>query len=147
MNGFVARARRAERAISPEVRAAARISRAELVGLDQRLKSPDSLKRKVATWMPESPGQTVDASLRKINDAVRFTLQWPAGTHQPAPAACRVVALSRANSRPALTPAFRALFARVGRAAAPEHERGRPRTSRPGPARCVMPSGRPCSAR
>ncbi|MYT15536.1 ATP nucleotide 3'-pyrophosphokinase [Streptomyces sp. SID8375] len=81
VNGFVARARRAERAISPGVRAAARISHAELVGFDQRLKSPDSLKRKVATWMLESPGQTVDASLRKINDAVRFTLQWPAGTY------------------------------------------------------------------
>ncbi|MGA5562708.1 ATP nucleotide 3'-pyrophosphokinase [Streptomyces platensis] len=81
VNGFVARARRAERTISPEVRAAARISHAELVGFDQRLKSPDSLKRKVATRLRETPGQTVDAALRTINDAVRFTLQWPAGTY------------------------------------------------------------------
>ncbi|MGA4880398.1 ATP nucleotide 3'-pyrophosphokinase [Streptomyces lydicamycinicus] len=81
VDGFVARARRAERTISPEVRAAARISHAELVGFDQRLKSPDSLKRKVATRLRETPGQTVDAALRTINDAVRFTLQWPAGTY------------------------------------------------------------------
>ncbi|MGW3010322.1 ATP nucleotide 3'-pyrophosphokinase [Streptomyces sp. NPDC001219] len=81
VDGFVARARQAERSISPQVRAAARISHAELTGFDQRLKSPDSLKRKVATWMRETPGQTVDASLRQVNDAVRFTLQWPSGTY------------------------------------------------------------------
>ncbi|MEU8996958.1 ATP nucleotide 3'-pyrophosphokinase [Streptomyces caniferus] len=81
VDAFVRRARNAERAISPEVRAAARISHAELIGFDQRLKSPDSLKRKVATWMRESPGQTVDESLSMINDSVRFTLQWPAGSY------------------------------------------------------------------
>ncbi|MFJ9471400.1 ATP nucleotide 3'-pyrophosphokinase [Streptomyces caniferus] len=81
VDAFVRRARNAERAISPEVRAAARISHAELIGFDQRLKSPDSLKRKVATWMRESPGQTVDESLSMINDSVRFTLRWPAGTY------------------------------------------------------------------
>ncbi|WP_436845452.1 ATP nucleotide 3'-pyrophosphokinase [Streptomyces sioyaensis] len=81
MDAFVARARRAERSISPQVRAVARISHAELIGFDQRLKSPDSLKRKVATWMHESPGQSVDTSLGMINDAVRYTLQWPAGKY------------------------------------------------------------------
>ncbi|MCL7491948.1 ATP nucleotide 3'-pyrophosphokinase [Streptomyces sp. MCA2] len=78
VDAFVLRARRAERAISPGVRAAARISHADLIGFDQRLKSPDSLKRKVATSMQESPGRSVDTSLGAINDAVRFTLQWPA---------------------------------------------------------------------
>lgn len=81
VDAFVARARRAERSISPQVRAVARISHAELIGFDQRLKSPDSLKRKVATWMHESPGQSVDTSLGMINDAVRYTLQWPAGKY------------------------------------------------------------------
>ncbi|MFE0376448.1 ATP nucleotide 3'-pyrophosphokinase [Streptomyces inhibens] len=81
VDAFVARARRAERSITPQIRAAARLSHADLIGFDQRLKSPDSLKRKVATSMQESPGQTVDASLGKINDAVRFTLQWPAGRY------------------------------------------------------------------
>ncbi|MCF3175270.1 ATP nucleotide 3'-pyrophosphokinase [Streptomyces sioyaensis] len=81
VDAFVARARRAERSISPQVRAIARISHAELIGFDQRLKSPDSLKRKVATWMHESPGQSVGTSLGMINDAVRYTLQWPAGKY------------------------------------------------------------------
>ncbi|MEU5209793.1 ATP nucleotide 3'-pyrophosphokinase [Streptomyces sp. NPDC020742] len=77
VDAFVTRARRAERSISPQVRTAALISHAELIGFDQRLKSPDSLKRKVATWMRQTPGQTVEESLSQINDAVRFTLQWP----------------------------------------------------------------------
>ncbi len=78
VDAFVTRARQAERSISPLVRAAAELSDARLIGFDQRLKSPDSLKRKVATAMREAPGQTVDRSLATINDAVRFTLQWPA---------------------------------------------------------------------
>lgn len=77
VDAYAARARAAERAISPQIRAAARLSDAELVGFDQRLKSPDSLKRKVATWMGEERGRTVGQSLARINDAVRFTLQWP----------------------------------------------------------------------
>ncbi|WP_407551882.1 ATP nucleotide 3'-pyrophosphokinase [Streptomyces sp. Pv4-95] len=78
VDAFVTRARQAERSISPRIRAAAELSDARLIGFDQRLKSPDSLKRKVATAMREAPGQTVDRSLAAINDAVRFTLQWPA---------------------------------------------------------------------
>ncbi|RXS84004.1 ATP nucleotide 3'-pyrophosphokinase [Streptomyces sp. TM32] len=81
VDAFVARARRAERSISPQIRAIARISHADLIGFDQRLKSPNSLKRKVATWMHESPGQSVGTSLGMINDAVRYTLQWPAGKY------------------------------------------------------------------
>ncbi|MFE9333771.1 ATP nucleotide 3'-pyrophosphokinase [Streptomyces sp. NPDC006925] len=72
-----AAARRAERSISPQIRAAARLSGAELVGFDARLKSPDSLKRKVATSMEEKPGRTVEKALARINDSVRYTLQWP----------------------------------------------------------------------
>ena len=81
VDAFAARARKAERSISPQVRAAAWLTHAQLIGFDQRLKSPDSLKRKVATWMEETPGQTVEESLAMINDSVRFTLQWPAGKY------------------------------------------------------------------
>ncbi|WJV44131.1 ATP nucleotide 3'-pyrophosphokinase [Streptomyces flavofungini] len=77
VNAYLDRARRAEPAISRGVRAAARLSDAELVGFDHRLKSPDSLKRKVATNLKEHPENTVDDSLARLGDAVRYTLQWP----------------------------------------------------------------------
>ncbi|OEJ94987.1 ATP nucleotide 3'-pyrophosphokinase [Streptomyces thermolilacinus] len=77
VDAFIADARQAERTISPQVRAAAWLTDAELIGFENRLKSPDSLKRKVATAMKEAPGQSVEATLATINDAVRYTLQWP----------------------------------------------------------------------
>ncbi|ARF59147.1 ATP nucleotide 3'-pyrophosphokinase [Streptomyces gilvosporeus] len=77
VDAFAARAQRAARTISPQVRAAALLSHAALIGFDHRLKSPDSLKRKVATKLQEHPGQSVGQALGSINDAVRFTLQWP----------------------------------------------------------------------
>lgn len=73
---FAVRAARAERSISPQVRAAARLGHAQLIGFENRLKSPDSLKRKVATAMKEH-GQSADEALAAINDSVRYTLQWP----------------------------------------------------------------------
>ncbi|MEU7135985.1 ATP nucleotide 3'-pyrophosphokinase [Streptomyces sp. NPDC046261] len=81
VDAFAEEARKAERSISPQVRAAARLTSAELVGFDQRLKSPDSLKRKVATSMKEHPGQKVNEALAGINDSVRYTLQWPDGRY------------------------------------------------------------------
>ncbi|MGK5732143.1 ATP nucleotide 3'-pyrophosphokinase [Streptomyces sp. URMC 124] len=78
---FLARARSAERMVSPEMQAVARISHANLIGFDHRLKSPDSLKRKVATAMEEVPGQSVEATLARISDSVRYTLQWPDGSY------------------------------------------------------------------
>lgn len=75
-DAYLERARTAERSISPQVRAAAHISGAELVGFDQRLKSPDSLKRKVASSLQENPGQSVDAALARLTDSVRYTLKW-----------------------------------------------------------------------
>ncbi|MFE6687455.1 ATP nucleotide 3'-pyrophosphokinase [Streptomyces sp. NPDC057743] len=77
VDAYLARARRAERSISPQVRAVALLTHAQLVGFDQRLKSPDSLKRKIATKMKEAPGQSVETSLATLNDSVRYTLQWP----------------------------------------------------------------------
>ncbi|MFI9206002.1 ATP nucleotide 3'-pyrophosphokinase [Streptomyces sp. NPDC053048] len=81
VDAFVEQAKRAERSISPQVRAAALLSSAELVGFDHRLKSPDSLKRKVATSMKEHPGQNVNEALSGINDSVRYTLRWPDGRY------------------------------------------------------------------
>ncbi|GHF67991.1 hypothetical protein GCM10010218_56900 [Streptomyces mashuensis] len=81
VNAYAWRAGQAERAISPQVRAAAVLSHATLVGFDQRLKSKDSLKRKVATSLREHRGQTVEQALASINDAVRYTFQWQDGQY------------------------------------------------------------------
>ncbi|MEU6867091.1 ATP nucleotide 3'-pyrophosphokinase [Streptomyces sp. NPDC046876] len=77
VDAYLDRAQEAEKSISPRVRAAAWITGAELTGFDHRLKSPDSLKRKVATSLEEHPEQNVDTVLAGIGDAVRYTLQWP----------------------------------------------------------------------
>ncbi|WP_381561533.1 ATP nucleotide 3'-pyrophosphokinase [Streptomyces eurythermus] len=78
---YAGRAKEAERSITVDVRAAALASGAELVGFEHRLKSPDSLKRKVATSLKEHPGQNVDTVLARLSDAVRYTLQWPDGAY------------------------------------------------------------------
>ncbi|MEU3909981.1 MULTISPECIES: ATP nucleotide 3'-pyrophosphokinase [unclassified Streptomyces] len=77
VDAYVERAKDAEEAISTDVRAAALVTGAELVGFEYRLKSADSLKRKVATSLRERPGQNVDTVLAGLGDAVRYTLQWP----------------------------------------------------------------------
>ncbi|MFD9563096.1 ATP nucleotide 3'-pyrophosphokinase [Streptomyces sp. NPDC059994] len=79
VDAFIDRAKKAERSISPQVRAAALLSGAELIGFDHRLKSADSLKRKVATSLLEHPGRHVNDALAGISDSVRYTLQWPEG--------------------------------------------------------------------
>ncbi|GAA0301063.1 hypothetical protein GCM10010302_44540 [Streptomyces polychromogenes] len=81
VDAYVDRAKRAEESISTDVRAAALVSGAELIGYENRLKSPDSLKRKVATSLKEHPGQTVGTVLAGVSDAVRYTLQWPDGSY------------------------------------------------------------------
>ncbi|WP_030671854.1 ATP nucleotide 3'-pyrophosphokinase [Streptomyces sp. NRRL B-1347] len=81
VDAYVARARAAEPSISRDVRTAAALSRAELIGFDHRLKSPDSLKRKVATDLKEHPERNVDDALARLSDAVRYTLQWPDGDY------------------------------------------------------------------
>lgn len=78
---YMERARQAERSISPQVRAAASMAGAELIGFEHRLKSPDSLKRKVATSLREHPGQNADTALAGLGDAVRYTLQLPEGRY------------------------------------------------------------------
>ncbi|NEA40115.1 ATP nucleotide 3'-pyrophosphokinase [Streptomyces sp. SID11385] len=81
VDSYLAGARRAERTISVQVRAAASLTGAELVGFDKRLKSPDSLKRKVAGTLVEQPGRNVASVLAGISDAVRYTLQWDDTTY------------------------------------------------------------------
>ncbi|MFJ9321558.1 ATP nucleotide 3'-pyrophosphokinase [Streptomyces globisporus] len=81
VDAYTERAQRAEPSISQDVRTAALVSGAELVGFDHRLKSADSLKRKVATSLKEHPGQNVDTVLSRLGDAVRYTLQWPEGAY------------------------------------------------------------------
>lgn len=81
VDAYITRARAAEPSISQDVRVAADLSGAELVGFDHRLKSPDSLKRKVATDLKEHPENTVDEALARLNDAVRYTFQWPDGEY------------------------------------------------------------------
>ncbi|WP_051836734.1 hypothetical protein [Streptomyces sp. NRRL WC-3742] len=81
MDASLAEARDAEREITPRVQAAAALSEATLVGCDHRLKSPESLKRKIATALQTQPGEDVNQALSQINDSVRYTLQWPEGRY------------------------------------------------------------------
>ncbi|MFB7502004.1 ATP nucleotide 3'-pyrophosphokinase [Streptomyces broussonetiae] len=81
VDAYLDRARRAERSISTDVGAAALASGAQLVGFDHRLKSADSLKRKVATSLEDTPGQNTDTVLARLTDAVRYTLQWRDSTY------------------------------------------------------------------
>lgn len=77
VDDYIDGVKKAERAISPQVRAAAWIAGADVIGFENRLKSPDSLKRKVATSLKEHPGQNAETALATLSDAVRYTLQWP----------------------------------------------------------------------
>jgi hypothetical protein len=54
---------------------------AQLEGLDFRLKSEDSLKRKLATDLLETPGRTAEESLANIKDSVRYTVKLPEGSY------------------------------------------------------------------
>lgn len=78
---FLERAKETEQAVSPELKAVALISRATLVGFDDRLRSAGSVRRTVAALMKRTPGQTVEAALAKVEDSVHYTLQWPDGRY------------------------------------------------------------------
>ncbi|MEV6735350.1 ATP nucleotide 3'-pyrophosphokinase [Streptomyces sp. NPDC051364] len=78
---YMEQARLAERSITPQVRAAAWMAGAEVTGFENRLKSGDSLKRKVATSLKGHPGQSADAVLATLGDAVRYTLKWRDGQY------------------------------------------------------------------
>ncbi|WP_131784243.1 hypothetical protein [Protofrankia symbiont of Coriaria ruscifolia] len=73
----------------PSIRAAlsllvARQPGAELVGLDQALKSADSLKRKVATTLFHAPNVSTGEALVRIRDSVRYTACFSADTYSGA---------------------------------------------------------------
>ena len=76
VDDFLDRAKKAEKQISQQVRTVASWSEAELVGFNHRLKTEDSLKRKIATWLRADPAQSVHDALDDINDSIRYTFQW-----------------------------------------------------------------------
>lgn len=49
-------------------------TRADLVGLDNRIKSVDSLCRKLSDFLAQDPAQTVDEAAERVYDVLRFTL-------------------------------------------------------------------------
>ncbi|MFF3272869.1 hypothetical protein ACFYWU_18375 [Streptomyces chrestomyceticus] len=77
VNVFLARARKAERTISPQVRSIARRTNATVVSFDERLRKPESIKRAVARTMQGDPTMTAEDALARINNSVRYILQWP----------------------------------------------------------------------
>ncbi|MFI9233856.1 hypothetical protein [Streptomyces rimosus] len=77
VNVFLARAKKAERTISPQMRSLARKTKATMVGFNERKRSPESVKRSVARDMQNNPSETVDDALDKIYNSVRYILQWP----------------------------------------------------------------------
>ncbi|MGW4206616.1 hypothetical protein ACWEIJ_01390 [Lentzea sp. NPDC004789] len=79
VDDFLNKAKAAEKDISPklqdvvkEVKAEPGYGSARLEGFDKRLKSADSLKRKVVDML--SDNSNVDSVLSEINDAVRYTM-------------------------------------------------------------------------
>ncbi|MBW1598715.1 ATP nucleotide 3'-pyrophosphokinase [Streptomyces sp. JJ38] len=81
VEAFLNRAAKAEKTISPQIRTVAAWTGAELVGFDYRLKSEESTKRKIATWLKDDPNQTVHEALDDLNDSVRYTLVWQDGEY------------------------------------------------------------------
>ncbi|MFF8762418.1 hypothetical protein ACF079_39770, partial [Streptomyces rimosus] len=77
VNVFLARAKKAERTISPQVRSLARKTKATMVGFNERKRSPESIKRSVARDMQNNPSETMDDALDKVYNSVRYILQWP----------------------------------------------------------------------
>src|SRR6266511_984096 len=76
-DAFLDSARQAEPRITTAVRDLAELVGGELYGLDDRLKGPDSVKRKLADELSRRPAQTVAAALAMMRDAVRYTVGIP----------------------------------------------------------------------
>ncbi len=81
VNVFLARAKKAERTISPQMRSLARKTKATMVGFDERKRSPESVKRAVAGAMQENPSLTADEALERTYNSVRYILQWPEASY------------------------------------------------------------------
>ena len=79
VDAFLGKAETAEKIISPklqkvvnDVKAEPGYGSARLEGFDKRLKSADSLKRKVVDMLTENPD--VNSVLKEVNDGVRYTM-------------------------------------------------------------------------
>ena len=75
-DSYLRGASQAEKSVTPDMQRIADRSGGSLEGLDFRLKSEESLKRKLATELaePDSPG--VDHALANMKDSVRYTYQF-----------------------------------------------------------------------
>jgi hypothetical protein len=77
-NDFLARAERAEPEVTRSMRAISHsVPGSDLVGLDYRLKSEDSFKRKLATAIEEDPDVPVAEHLADMKDSVRYPMRIP----------------------------------------------------------------------
>lgn len=75
-NDFLARAQRAEPEITHSMQAIAEaVPGSDLVGLDYRLKTEDSFKRKLTTAIEFDPDVSVADHLADMKDSVRYTLR------------------------------------------------------------------------
>jgi hypothetical protein len=77
---FLERARNAEPGITGNMKDNADATGGDMVGLDYRLKDPESFKRKLATELAENGGD-LDAALRDMKDSVRYTTTWDTGDY------------------------------------------------------------------
>jgi hypothetical protein len=78
VNNFLRQARRAEPKATADWKEIIKaLPDARMIHLDKRLKTADSIKRKFARDFVENPGLTMDESLKRIKDSIRYTIQLP----------------------------------------------------------------------
>lgn len=76
---FLGRARAAEPAITHSMHdIAANLDQGDLIGLDYRLKTEESLKEKLSGLLEEYPDKPLVSHIADIKDSVRYTVQSPA---------------------------------------------------------------------
>lgn len=73
---FLDDARRAEERTTPSILKAMDENDGRPLGLEYRLKGEESLKLKVANMLDEDPDLDVDGALKKVNDSVRYTVEF-----------------------------------------------------------------------
>lgn len=78
---FLDDARKAEERTTPSILKAMDENDGRPLGLDYRLKGEDSLKLKVANMLDEDPDLDVDGALKKVNDSVRYTVEFDEGKY------------------------------------------------------------------
>lgn len=78
---FLDDARKAEERTTPSIKKAMDENGGRPLGLEYRLKTEDSLKLKVANMLDEDPDLDVDGALKKVNDSVRYTVEFDADNY------------------------------------------------------------------